>query len=133
MTDYRFSGLQAQYLNQNGLKKYVGPIKPDVGDVDDRGTNFLTDDQCWAQGKTEKECAENYLTEIERVGKGLVIFHDTNEKTATMLDILLPSLDQVNGYTIKPLQDIPNIANALTLSGADLSAKDSSGTCNDYQ
>lgn len=129
MTDYRFDVQQVNYLNQSGLNKYVGPIKPDIGDVDDRGTDFITDDQCWEQGKTERQCADIYLAEIERVGKGLVIFHDTNEKTYTMLQILV---DELTGYQIVPLQNIPNIANALSLAGADTSAETSSGTCNDY-
>ena len=130
MTDYRFDRQQVSYLNQSGLNKYVGPIKPDIGDVDDRGTEFITDDQCWAQGRTEAQCSDIYLNEINRLGKGLVIFHDTNEKTYNMLKILL---DDLTGYQILALQDIPNISNALSLAGANISAKTSSGTCNDYQ
>ena len=49
MTDYRFDYTTANYLNQGGLNKYVGPIKPDIGDVDDRSTDFRTDDECWDQ------------------------------------------------------------------------------------
>ena len=64
MTDYRFDYTTANYLNQGGLNKYVGPIKPDIGDVDDRSTDFRTDDECWDQESVK-------LTVLKTISKKL--------------------------------------------------------------
>ena len=132
MTDYRFTYVTNNYLNQGGLEKYVGPIKPDIGDVDDRSTDFRTDSECWAEGISESDCAENYFQEIERLGKGLVIFSDTDERTYTLLQELVPVLYS-SGYSIVPIYDIPQIYDALNLAGADITATNAEGTCNDFK
>lgn len=100
----------AQALNANCLASLggVGPIGWDV----DGG-----DWACWHHGHTPEACAQRYLKEVERVGRGIVLLHDSivdvratrlNNSTLRLLEILIPRL-QDGGYRFVRLDAIPTL------------------------
>jgi chitooligosaccharide deacetylase len=100
-------------LNSNLLSalNYVGPIHWDVGGVD-----------CWywQQGKTVEEAFEAYITDIEKAGKGIVVFHDEiadmdylkpANKTLELLKRLVPKLKTM-GYSFVSIDTIDSLKEA---------------------
>lgn len=91
------TSLIADILNGDGrFTDYVGPVNWDI---------VAEDWACWKQGISPEECARRYLAETERVGRGIVLMHDSCEeeegrrqnRTMQMTKILVPML-QERGY-----------------------------------
>jgi peptidoglycan/xylan/chitin deacetylase (PgdA/CDA1 family) len=122
-----FSQNIATQLKYNGLAKYVGPIKDDTTPSE----NFRYDEECWAQGMSVAACTLQYEAEIQRLGRGIIAFHDTSEQTLNLLETLLPAL-QTSGYVFKRLDEVTAIAAVLPAAG--LAAETSSAkSCQDYE
>jgi peptidoglycan/xylan/chitin deacetylase (PgdA/CDA1 family) len=109
----------AAELNANLLStaNYVGPIHWDIGGVD-----------CyyWLKGRSVEDALDAYILDIERVGKGIVVFHDEiadmdflkpENKTLQLLQQLIPKLKQL-GYSFTGIE---NIAGIITASSKKLS------------
>ena len=103
----------AAELNSNLLSalNYVGPIHWDVGGVD-----------CWywRQGKSVEEALETYTADIEKAGKGIVVFHDEiadmdflkpANQTFELIKQLVPRLKAM-GYTFVSIESIESIKEA---------------------
>jgi peptidoglycan/xylan/chitin deacetylase (PgdA/CDA1 family) len=66
-----FRSAAAALLNDSGrFNAYLGPIMWDV-----TGGDW----GCWERDEPVNACAARYLNEIERVGKGIVLMHDSSE------------------------------------------------------
>lgn len=102
-------------LNSNLLSalNYVGPIHWEVGGVD-----------CWywLQGKSVDEATETYIADIEKAGKGIVVFHDEiadmdflkpANKTLELLKQLVPKLKSM-GYSFVSIETIESLKEAAT-------------------
>lgn len=50
------------------LESYIGPVLWDI---------VAEDWECWRQDVSPRECAERYLAEAERVGRGIILMHDS--------------------------------------------------------
>lgn len=103
----------AAELNSNLLSalNYVGPIHWDVGGVD-----------CWywRQGKSVEEALETYTADIEKAGKGIVVFHDEiadmdflkpANQTFELIKQLVPRLKAM-GYRFVSIESIEAIKEA---------------------
>lgn len=83
---------------------YIGPIGWDINEND---WHF------WLNNLAPEDCADAYLQGIQKVGKGIVVMHDSttdieaiklNNRTFEMVQILLPKLKE-EGYTFVRLED----------------------------
>ena len=102
-------------LNSNLLSalNYVGPIHWEVGGID-----------CWywLQGKSVDEATQTYIADIEKAGKGIVVFHDEiadmdflkpANKTLELLKQLVPKLKAM-GYSFVSIETIDSLKEAAT-------------------
>jgi peptidoglycan/xylan/chitin deacetylase (PgdA/CDA1 family) len=96
-----------EYLNDNLRTSgdYRGPVYWDIN---------CSDFDFWARAAGASECAEAYLTEIERVRRGIVLMHDStadndimkkNNLTYETIRIMVPELKRL-GYSIVGLDSI---------------------------
>lgn len=94
----------ADALNaSNRFDNYIGPVLWDI---------VAEDWACWRNGITPHDCAERYLRETERVGRGIVLMHDSSEeddvrpknRTMEMTKILVGMLKR-RGYRFAALDD----------------------------
>ncbi len=93
-------------------KDYVGPVH---WDIDAEDWSF------WQRGLSPRQSADAYLEAAERVGRGIVLMHDStadmddvraaNQAFAT-IELLVPELT-ARGYGFVPLQAVPDIAERL--------------------
>ncbi len=109
--------LIADILNHSGqFVDYVGPINWDI---------VAEDWDCWRQGLSAEEGARRYLAEIERIGSGIILMHDSSEdefvrnrnQTMQMTKILVPALKQL-GYHFVRLDAVPQVQQGITESRA---------------
>lgn len=124
-----FDGNIAARLNSAGISKYVGTIDWDIGDSG--SDQYTSDTECWARGLTEMECAEIYLKEIRFREKGIILFHDSYDKTVAMIEIIIPQLI-AEGYSFVRLDEVPNIKQRLLAHGAAPGSNNHSTSCWDY-
>jgi peptidoglycan/xylan/chitin deacetylase (PgdA/CDA1 family) len=117
----------ADLLNQNGLGKYVGPIVPDTVPSE----TFMDDKTCWENDVSVSVCAQQYFTEIVRLQKGIIPFHDEDARTLELLASLLPDLSAF-GFSFVRLDQVPELRSALAEAGStvDIVAESS---CDDYE
>jgi len=103
----------AAELNTNLLSSlnYVGPIHWEVGGID-----------CWywLQGKSVEDAVDIYIADIEKAGKGIVVFHDEiadmeflkpANKTYELLKQLVPKLKAL-GYNFVSIDQIETLKDA---------------------
>jgi peptidoglycan/xylan/chitin deacetylase (PgdA/CDA1 family) len=102
----------ADILNRSPrLKNHVGPINWDIS---------AADYDFWKRGATAEECARAYLDKIERVGKGIVLMHDSSEdealrgrnRTAEVTRLIVPVLKE-RGYRFVRLDEVPQVSSAV--------------------
>lgn len=88
------TSLVADILKRSGqLSDYVGPVNWDI---------VAEDWECWRQGISAEECARRYQVETERIGRGIILMHDSSEdealqsknRTMEMTKILVPRLKE---------------------------------------
>ena len=95
------------YLNENlgGNVDYIGPVYWDIS---------ASDFDYWARAASASECARAYLAEIRKIGRGIVLMHDStadyeimkkNNLTLETVRILTPELKRL-GYTFVNLDSI---------------------------
>jgi peptidoglycan-N-acetylglucosamine deacetylase len=116
-------------LDATPMKKYIGPIKWDIGDS--MGVDHAADWACWNTDGTPtwkatpvKECGDLYLTEIRKLGNGIVLMHDpyftdndpAKGGTVDMIKYIVPILKQ-EGYKFVRIDEVPEIADAFPKAG----------------
>jgi hypothetical protein len=104
----------AGQLNWTPAWPYVGPIMWDI----DAGDWLF-----WRNGRSAKECAAAYVESIQRVGRGIILMHDSSfeadirsnsygfQAAQRIVDWL-----QNNDYTFVQLDSIPQVVSAARIS-----------------
>lgn len=120
----RPESIVAAILNARGhLPHVVGPVNWDV---------VAEDWECWRQGIDPVEAARRHVAEAERVGRGLVLMHDSSEddamrprnRTDAMTRAMVPELKR-RGFRFVRLDDVPQARTAaLVRSQAVLTTED---------
>jgi peptidoglycan/xylan/chitin deacetylase (PgdA/CDA1 family) len=90
---------------------YVGPVNWDI---------VAEDWECWRTGVTPREAARRYVAQAERVGRGIVLMHDSSEeaaqrprnRTAAMVRHLVPLL-KGRGFRFVGLDRVPQVRAAV--------------------
>jgi peptidoglycan/xylan/chitin deacetylase (PgdA/CDA1 family) len=104
----RDTSIVADVLNRSGrFPGYVGPVNWDLS---------AADYDFWKRGAAAEECAAAYLDTIRRVGRGIVLMHDSSEDPAVRprnqaLEAtrrLVPAL-KAQGYRFVALDDVPQV------------------------
>jgi peptidoglycan/xylan/chitin deacetylase (PgdA/CDA1 family) len=114
----RDTSIVAEVLNRSGrFPDYVGPVNWDVS---------AADYDFWKRGAPAEECAAAYLEKVGRVGRGIVLMHDSSEDPevrprngalqATRL--LVPALKR-EGYRFVSLDDVPQVRSAAAACRRD--------------
>jgi len=106
----------ADVLNRSRrLSGHVGPIMWDVG-----GADWTY----WRDRRSPEDCAQEYLAQIERAGRGIVLMHDSTadidevrglNQTFQMTTLLVPLLKE-RGYRFVRLDAVPQVASASAVS-----------------
>ncbi|MGE5754689.1 MAG: polysaccharide deacetylase family protein [Planctomycetaceae bacterium] len=118
--DWRLRGQSrsnvAVVLNRSALaESHVGPIGWDI-DAGDVGF--------WRDDRSTEECARAYLETIERVGRGIVLMHDSTadieeirpkNRALGLARLLVPELRR-RGYRFVRLDAVPQVASAARVS-----------------
>lgn len=108
-TDQAHRSAAAEILNRSRrFKGYVGPILWDI-----TGGDW----GCWERRESVEDCVARYLDEIELVGKGIVLMHDSSEtpecaernQTFDLTRRLVPELRR-RGYRFVGLGAIPALS-----------------------
>lgn len=123
-----FNGDLAEYLNQQGLQKYVGPIGGDV--VAETGQSL--DAVCWSELLTPGQCAVRYVEVLADKKKGIVRFSDGFPQLLGLLQELLPALETA-GFRVERLDRVPEIRRRLQERGAKVDQIAGPSGCNDYE
>jgi peptidoglycan/xylan/chitin deacetylase (PgdA/CDA1 family) len=111
----RRTSIVAEILNRSGrFPSYVGPINWDISSLDW---------EFWGRGDPAASCATALLEKIERIGRGIVLMHDSsddpsvraNNRTAETTRLLVPEL-QARGYRFVRLDVIPQVRSAVQVA-----------------
>jgi len=106
------TSIVAQLLNRHDLcRSHVGPINWDIS-----GHDY----DYWKNGRSAHECAAEYLAQIERISRGIVLMHDSSEDRSTrdrnraceLTRLIVPLLKR-RGYTFVGLDAIPQVQSAV--------------------
>ncbi len=98
-------------------KSYVGPIHWDIPTHKNDVTT--ADWRFWKDGRSAKECAEAYISDLKAADHGIVLMHDGLYEEAPrsrmyplqMVQIVVDWL-QGNGYRFVPLDSVPQVIRA---------------------
>jgi peptidoglycan/xylan/chitin deacetylase (PgdA/CDA1 family) len=105
----------ADLLNRHArFRRHVGPVNWDVS---------AADYDYWRRGAAAEACAAAYLEKIDRVGKGIVLMHDSSEedavrvhnRTLELTRLVVPVL-KANGYRFVALDEVPQVQSAARVS-----------------
>jgi peptidoglycan/xylan/chitin deacetylase (PgdA/CDA1 family) len=108
------TSIVADRLNRSGrFGDHVGPVNWDV---------CAEDWECWRHGLPAEECARRYLEEIDRVGRGIVLMHDSSEEEALRArnralqatKLMVPVLKD-RGYRFVRLDAVPQVQSAVRI------------------
>ncbi|HYX33124.1 MAG TPA: polysaccharide deacetylase family protein [Oligoflexus sp.] len=122
-----FSEELADLFNHNGLGKYVGPIAPDTVASD----TFMDDAACWDNDLSVSACTQQYFSEIVRLQKGIIPFHDEDPRSLELLAALLPDLSAF-GFSFVRLDQIPELRAVLEEAGSTVDQVAGESSCDDY-
>ena len=109
------TSIVAEILNRSGrFRHYVGPINWDISSLDW---------EFWGRGDTAEQCAAACLERVERIGRGIILMHDSSEdatlrahnQTAETTRILVGALQQ-RDYRFVRLDAIPQVQSAMRVS-----------------
>jgi peptidoglycan/xylan/chitin deacetylase (PgdA/CDA1 family) len=98
----------AEQLNGSArFSDYIGPVNWDIS---------AEDFAFWRRGASAAEAAAAYLREIEAVGRGIVLMHDSSDdpaiarqnRTLELTALLVPMLKR-RGYRFAPLEALPAV------------------------
>jgi peptidoglycan/xylan/chitin deacetylase (PgdA/CDA1 family) len=107
----RSHSIVAAQLNASGrLAHVVGPVNWDI---------VAEDWECWHLGIPPEEAARRYVEEVDRIGRGLILMHDSSEddglrprnQTMLMTKSMVPELRR-RGYRFVRLDEIPQVRSA---------------------
>lgn len=120
----RFRSSVATPLNRSSrLSHLVGPIHWDI---------CTCDYDFWKAGAGAAECAAHCLAEICRIGRGIILLHDSSEnprdrannRTREVTELIVPEL-MARGFRFVALDEIPQVDSACRTRGlATLSRSD---------
>jgi peptidoglycan/xylan/chitin deacetylase (PgdA/CDA1 family) len=111
----RSVSIVAQQLSADArFANHLGPINWDI---------TAEDFSFWERGASADEAAEAYLAEIEQVGRGIVLMHDSSDdavmrrgnRTLELMQLLVPALRR-RGYTFCPIEEIPGLRASISTS-----------------
>ena len=77
--------------NHERINDCIGPFWWNVGGG---SPQYPADWKCWSQGTSARTCAEGYYRELLAKGRGVILMHDINVKSAEMLEHLLGMMDR---------------------------------------
>jgi peptidoglycan/xylan/chitin deacetylase (PgdA/CDA1 family) len=106
------TSIVAEWLRSSArFADYVGPVKWDI---------VGKDWSAWQRGKSVHEATRRHLEAIERMGRGIVLMHDSSEdramqprnRTMEMTKLLVPALKE-RGYRFVPLHAVPSTQNEI--------------------
>jgi peptidoglycan-N-acetylglucosamine deacetylase len=109
-----WNGNVASFLNNNGLRKYVGSVFWDIGGQ--LGGGYAADWDCWPKGVSVKSCGDMYVKEATDKGRGIVLMHDIHSKTVDMVKYIVPILKS-RGFRFVRLDAVPSVAEQLRKAG----------------
>src|SRR5262249_26863579 len=107
-TTDRPTSVVAGILNRcDELRHHVRPVNWDVS-----GHDY----DYWESGRPAEDCVREYVERIERIGRGIVLLHDSSEQeaarsrnlTCAVTRLLVPALVE-KGYTFVGLDEIPQV------------------------
>jgi|GEM_PF-571166 peptidoglycan/xylan/chitin deacetylase (PgdA/CDA1 family) len=104
----------ANILNDNGLRKYVGPVFWDIGGAIANG--YAADWDCWGRNWSVTQCGDSYLKEALDKKRGIVLMHDIHGRTVDMVKYLVPKLKQ-NGFSFVRNDMVPNFKSQIEALG----------------
>jgi peptidoglycan/xylan/chitin deacetylase (PgdA/CDA1 family) len=98
------------------LADHVGPVNWDI---------VAEDWECWRKAVTPQQAARRYLAEADRVGRGIVLMHDSSEeaalrprnRAAAMTQFLVPLLKE-RGFRFVGLDQVPQVRAAMVAARA---------------
>jgi peptidoglycan/xylan/chitin deacetylase (PgdA/CDA1 family) len=111
----RPTSIVAGILNRSdALEDHVGPVNWDIS-----GHDY----DYWQSCRTAGECVRECLERIERIGRGIVLLHDSSEDESTrsrnltccVTRKLVPEL-VARGFRIVRLDEIPQVQSAMVVS-----------------
>jgi peptidoglycan/xylan/chitin deacetylase (PgdA/CDA1 family) len=106
------TSIVADVLNASGrFHDYVGPVNWDIS---------AADYDFWKRGDSAEECATAFLAKIRRLGRGIILMHDSSEDPAVRARnrafettrLLVPVL-KAEGYRFVGLADVPQVRAAI--------------------
>lgn len=105
--------VHAEYLNADPvLRNYVGPIYWEVGgSIEHDGAGNVrsaADWDCWSRDWSTEQCQAGYMTEIAAKNGGIVLLHDIRERSAWLVQSMVPALIE-QGYTFVTLDQVPGL------------------------
>lgn len=104
----------ADILNRSGhFENYVGPVNWVIS---------AADYDFWQRGASAEDCARAYLDRIERIGRGIVLMHDSSDDQAVKqrnramqtTKLLVPVLKE-KGYRFVRLDALPQVRSAVAV------------------
>jgi peptidoglycan/xylan/chitin deacetylase (PgdA/CDA1 family) len=108
----RDTSIVADVLNRSGrFPDYLGPVNWDIS---------AADYDHWERGASAEECTEAFLAKIGRLGRGIVLMHDSSDDPAVQprnralqtTRLLVPIL-KAQGYRFVGLDEVPQVRSAL--------------------
>jgi len=102
----------ANVLNQvPGLSHYIGHVHWDV---------CTCDYDFWRRGEPPAQCADFCMHEIRRVGRGIILLHDSFDdaalrdanRTRELVELIVPALKR-EGFRFVSLHDVPQIRSEM--------------------
>ena len=96
---------------------YLGPVGWNIGGGQ-LGDKSVADHECWSLSISVEVCGKKYVEEIEKLGKGIVLFHDDDSKTADMfINHIYPEIKK-KGYKIISLDEVPYYKDQIHSQGS---------------
>ena len=106
------TSIVAEILNRSGrFPHYIGPINWDISSLDW---------EFWGRGDPAERCANALIEKVERVGRGIILMHDSsddpairaNNRTFEATQLLVAAL-KPRGYRFVRLDEIPQVQAAI--------------------
>jgi peptidoglycan/xylan/chitin deacetylase (PgdA/CDA1 family) len=111
----RPTSVVAERLNRSRcFPRHVGPVNWDIN---------ATDYDFWARGATAVECAAALVDKAIRIGRGIILMHDSSEdealrrnnRTLQATQLIVPALKS-RGFRFVRLDEIPQLASAVRVT-----------------
>jgi peptidoglycan/xylan/chitin deacetylase (PgdA/CDA1 family) len=122
----RSDSIVAALLNASGrFPHVVGPVNWDI---------VAEDWECWRLGVPPEEAARRYVDEVDRIGRGMILMHDSSDddalrprnQTMLMTKRMVPELKR-KGYRFVRLDEIPQVRTAAPVRSQVVLAVDGGG------